>query len=394
MSNQDQINLIIGATSLVQPLTGIGQYTLRLAAEFAKNEHLITNYFNGYSWGSSASGRNSPSNSGRDSLINGKLKKIVSKYFPYAYEFRRVTQQKAFNLRNSKIKADIYHEPNFLPLAFDGPTVITVHDLSYIRHPEAHPYQRVRIMRKLLPPAIEKSNCIIADSHFTKSEIASEFFIDLNKIHVTHLGVSDEFYPRSKIEIQDILNKYNLNVGKYVLTVGTLEPRKNLIQVISAYRQMSAELASQYPLVIVGMKGWKEKGLLKELETLLIEKKAFLLGFVPSGDLPYIYSGARVFVFPSLYEGFGLPPLEAMACGTPVISSNTSSIPEVVGNAGLTVSIGDVDAMKSYIDMVCKDDGVHARLSANGIAQSKKFSWSDCASKTIEAYKFALSSNF
>lgn len=384
MSSQDQINLIIGATSLVQPLTGIGQYTLRLAAEFAKNEQLITSYFNGYSWTNSASVRSFPN--------AGKFKKIISKYLPYSYEFRRFAQQKAFNLSNNKIKADIYHEPNFLPLDFDGPTVITVHDLSYIRHPEAHPYQRVRVMSKLLPPAIEKSSCIIADSHFTKSEIASEFVIDINKIHVTHLGASDEFYPRSKSETQDILNKYNLNVGKYVLTVGTLEPRKNLIQVISAYRLMSAELASQFPLIIVGIKGWKEKGLLKELETLLTEKKAFLLGFVPSGDLPYIYSGARVFVFPSLYEGFGLPPLEAMACGTPVISSNTSSIPEVVSNAGLIVSIGDVDLMKSYIEMVCKDDGLHAKLSADGIEQAKKFSWLDCASKTFEAYKFALSS--
>ena len=386
MSNKDQINLILGATSLVQPLTGIGQYTLRLSTEFAKNEQLIPNYFNGYTWSNSASVKNFPN--------AGKFKKIISKYLPYSYEFRRLAQQKAFNLSNKKIKADIYHEPNFLPLDFDGPTVITVHDLSYLRHPEAHPYQRVRIMNKLLPPAIEKSSCIIADSHFTKAEIASEFVIDLNKIHVTHLGASEEFYPRSQIETQDILNKYNLYVGKYVLTVGTLEPRKNLIQVISAYRLMSAELVSQFPLIIVGIKGWKEKGLLKELEILLTERKAFLLGFVPSCDLPYLYCGARVFVFPSIYEGFGLPPLEAMACGTPVISSNTSSIPEVVGNAGLIVSIGDVDLMKSHIERVCKDDELHAKLSTAGIEQAKKFSWVDCARKTFEAYKIALSSKY
>lgn len=382
MSNQDQINLIIGATSLVQPITGIGQYTLRLAAEFAKNEQLITSFFNGYSWTNSASVRSFPN--------AGKFKKIISKYLPYSYEFRRFAQQKAFNLSNNKIKADIYHEPNFLPLAFDGPIVITVHDLSYIRHPEAHPYQRVRVMNKLLPSAIEKSSCIIADSHFTKSELVSEFVIDINKIHVTHLGASDEFYPRSQSETQDILNRYNLSVGKYVLTVGTLEPRKNLIQVISAYRLMSAKLASQFPLIIVGIKGWKEKGLLKELETLLTEQKAFLLGFVPQSDLPYLYNGARVFVFPSLYEGFGLPPLEAMACGTPVITSNTSSIPEVVGNAGLMLNVGDVDAMKSNIEMLCVDDMLHAKLSIAGLMQSKKFSWAACAKQTFDAYQYAL----
>ena len=382
MSSQDQINLIVGATSLVQPLTGIGQYTLRLVAELAKNEHINTNYFNGYSWSTSASVRSFPN--------IGNLKKNISKFLPYAYEFRRFAQQKAFNVGNHKIKADVYHDPNFLPLVFDGPTVITVHDLSYIRHPEVHPYQRVRIMRKLLPPAIEKSSCIIADSHFTKSEIAKEFSIDVNKIKVIHLGVSEEFYPRTNAESQQVLNKYNLIVGKFILAVGTLEPRKNLIQVISAYLLMSSELALEFPLVIVGVRGWKEKGFLKELEKLLFEKKAFLLGYVPSNELPFIYSGARAFIFPSLYEGFGLPPLEAMACGTPVITSNTSSIPEVVGDAGSTVSIGDVDALKNYIEILCRDDLIHTKYAAAGITQAAKFSWADCAKKTLEAYQFAM----
>ena len=382
MSKQKQINLILGATSLVQPLTGIGQYTLRLSQELEKNNQLQTSYFNGYAWSSSANVRSLPN--------IGKLKKFVSKYLPYAYEFRRIAQQKAFNLSDNKLKANVYHEPNFLPLEFDGPTVITVHDLSYIRHPEAHPYQRVRIMRKLLPAAIEKSNCIIADSHFTKHEIASEFAVDVNKIHVTHLGTSKEFYPRPPFEIQDILNKYKLIAGQYVLTVGTLEPRKNLIQVISAYQIMPAELALKFPLVIVGIKGWKEKTLLKELEILLEQKKAFLLGYVPSADLPYIYCGARVFVFPSIYEGFGLPPLEAMACGTPIITSNTSSIPEVVGQAGLMVNISDVDMMKNHLVMVCEDDQLHAELSIAGLKQSKKFSWAECARQTFDAYQYAL----
>jgi len=382
VSNSNQINLIMGATSLVQPLTGIGQYTLNLAQELSTNALLNIDYFNGYSWSKTPDVRHSPS--------TGKIKNLVRKFLPHPYEARRFAQQKAFNLRNKKIKADIYHEPNFLPLEFDGPTVITVHDLSYIRHPEAHPLERVRVMNKLLPSAIEKSSCIIADSNFTKSEIVSEFNIDSNKIRVTQLGKSADFYPRSKAETQELLKKYNLKQGKYLLAVGTLEPRKNLTQVVSAYRNLPSDLARQFPLVIVGVRGWKEAGLLTELEILLKEKKAFLLGYVPANDLPYLYSGARAFVFPSLYEGFGLPPLEAMACGTPIITSNTSSIPEVVGNAGLMAEIGDVDTMKSYIERVCEDEFECIQLSAAGIEQASKFSWQECAKQTFDAYLFAL----
>jgi alpha-1,3-rhamnosyl/mannosyltransferase len=378
----NQLNLIIGATSLVQPLTGIGQYTLNLAQELSANPHLNIDYFYGYSWAKTPDVR--------DRINAGRVRSFARKFIPSAYELRRFAQQKTFNLHNSKIRADVYHEPNFLPLEFDGPTVITVHDLSYIRHPEAHPLERVRVMNKLLPPAIEKSSCIIADSNFTKSEIVSEFNIDSNKIRVTQLGKSADFYPRSKAETQDLLKKYNLNEGKYLLAVGTLEPRKNLTQVISAYRNLPSDLARQFPLVIVGVRGWKEAGLLAELEILLKEKKAYLLGYVPANDLPYLYSGARAFVFPSLYEGFGLPPLEAMACGTPVITSNTSSIPEVVGDAGLMAEIGDVDIMKNYIERVCEDEAECMQLSAAGIEQASKFSWHECAKQTFDAYLFAL----
>ncbi|MES2636297.1 MAG: glycosyltransferase family 1 protein, partial [Pseudomonadota bacterium] len=377
-----KINLIIGATSLVQPLTGIGQYTLNLAQELSLHSNLNIDYFNGFSW--------TKNPDVRDFSKSGKLKKLIRSFVPNAYEFRKYAQQKTFDLKANKIKADIYHEPNFLPLEFDGLTVITVHDLSYIRHPEAHPLERIRVMNKLLPPAIEHSNCIIADSHFTKSEILSEFNIDSNKVHVTHLGKSSDFYPRNKIESQEILQKYNLTYGNFILAVGTLEPRKNLTQVISAYRLLPSKIAKQFPLVIVGVRGWKEKGLLGELEFLLKEKKAYLLGYVPANDLPHLYSAARAFVFPSLYEGFGLPPLEAMACGTPVITSNTSSIPEVVEEAGLMVSIGDVDAMKNYIEMICEDNVMHTKLSIAGLNQSEKFSWVECAKQTFNAYQYAL----
>lgn len=382
MTENNKINLVMGATSLVQPLTGIGQYTLNLSHELSLNSNLNIDYFNGYGWTKNPDIRVLPN--------LGKFKSFIRNFVPNAYEFRKYAQQKTFDLKIKNFKVDIYHEPNFLPLEFDGPTVITVHDLSYIRHSDAHPLERIRVMRKLLPRAIEHSHCIIADSHFTKSEILSEFKIDSNKVHVTHLGKSSDFYHRTKVESQEILKKYELTYGNYILAVGTLEPRKNLTQVIAAYRLLPSEIAKQFPLIIVGVRGWKEKGLLSELKLLLKENKAYLLGYVPANDLPFLYSGAKAFVFPSLYEGFGLPPLEAMACGTPVITSNTSSIPEVVGDAGLMVSIGDVDNMKTNIEMICEDDVLHAKLSIAGLKQSEKFSWTACAKQTFDAYQYAL----
>lgn len=381
MNHSNKLNLVLGCSSLVQPLTGIGQYTLNLAYELSKNPQLSVDYFNGYQWSKTADVVNVPN--------ARKINNFVRGFVPYSYELKRFAQQKAFN-SNKHSNLDIYHEPSFLPLKFEGPTVITVHDLSYVKYPEAHPSERIRVMRKLLPTAIENSNCIIADSHFTKSEILSEFKIDSDKVHVAHLGKSSDFYHRAKVDSQEILKKYDLSYGGYLLAVGTLEPRKNLTQVISAYRLLPSEITQRFPLVIAGVRGWKVKSLLSELEFLLKEKKAYLLGYVPANDLPCLYSGARAFVFPSLYEGFGLPPLEAMACGTPVITSNTSSIPEVVSDAGLMVSIGDVDTMKTNIEMICEDDVQHAKLSIAGLMQSEKFSWTECAQHTFDAYKYAL----
>ena len=184
--------------------------------------------------------------------------------------------------------------------------------------------------------------------------------------------------------------KYGLNPNKYFIAVGTIEPRKNLVQAIESYRALPDELAKRYPLAIVGMRGWKEKGLFADLNTLVTEGKAKLLGYVDAADLPVLYSGSRGLIFPSLYEGFGLPVLEAMACGTPVIASNSSSIPEVIGDAGMLVDVGDIDGMKECINTLCSDDAEFSRMSKAGLMQAKKFSWETCAEQTYAAYLYAI----
>lgn len=377
-----QVNIAMGATSLIEPLTGIGNYTLNLARELAKKDGVNIECFYGYKWSKNIESITIPK--------ANAIKSIIKRCIPQPYKVRRRVSQYAFNSSINNKKFDVYHEPNFIPFEFSGPRVITVHDLSYIRFPHAHPEERVRMMSEMLPQAVEHSQCIIADSHFTKMEILSEFGVADEKVHVTHLGKSQNFYPREKLAISEVINKYQLSLGQYVVAVGTLEPRKNLVQAIDTYKLLPAKVAQRFPLVIIGMRGWKEKALISDLELLVKQGKAKMLGYVPSEDLPYLYSGARSLIFPSLYEGFGLPVLEAMACGCPIVASSSSSIPEVVGDAGILVDVGDVESMKISIETICEDDTEFSRLSNLGLVQSKKFSWEKCATETYAAYLYAL----
>ena len=376
------IRVAIGATSLVKPLTGIGFYTLNLAKVLSKRPNLKIEYLYANKCSKALEIINAP--------ILSKIKKLIRQNIPYAYYVRRAILQYIFDLAVRKKKFDLYHEPNFIPKKFDGPTVITVHDLSYIRFPEAHPVERVEMMEKMLPPAIDVADCIIADSYYTKREIMLEFDVSDEKIHVTHLGKSEEFYPRLPSEVTGVTNKFSLVFGEYNVVVGTIEPRKNLIQAIRAYKLLPDEVAKSFPLAIIGARGWKEADVLTELNSLTEQGKAKVLGYVDSDDLPALYTGAKCLLFPSIYEGFGLPVLEAMACGTPVIACNSSSIPEVIEDAGILVDVGDDQGMRSCIERLCFDDVERSRLSELGLVQAEKFSWEKCAEETYSAYLYAL----
>jgi glycosyltransferase involved in cell wall biosynthesis len=202
--------------------------------------------------------------------------------------------------------------------------------------------------------------------------------------------VAKEFRPIDADHCAPILQHYGLQFGHYILAVATLEPRKNLASLIGAFAQLPQALRRQYPLVIVGMRGWGENLVSPSLRQMVADSEVRLTGFVPQKDLPYLYSGARVFVYPSLYEGFGLPPLEAMACGVPVIVSNRASLPEVVGNAGILVEpMDDVD-IAEQMRAVIEDNLLHRQLSASGRQRSLLFSWRKCAIETLAVYRQVL----
>ena len=284
MQFYNNYKLALGSTSLNQPVTGIGQYTLNLSHALAEIYNLNINYFYGYEWSRLGAPKNAPKMS--------FLKKLLKDIIPRPYEVNRVVQQRAFNVGVKAFRPCIYHEPSFLPLEFDGPTVITVHDLSHIRFPESHPKERVAILNRRLPKAIENAQIILTDSNFSKQEILREFSVSADKVRVTHLGFSGDFYPRLVSDSQAVISKYKLIANQYVLAVGTLEPRKNLIQAIRAYSSLPKSFAKNCPLVIVGARGWKEQAFMKELVPLINDGRALLLGYIPSADLPFLYSAA------------------------------------------------------------------------------------------------------
>ena len=375
------IKLALGSVSLIQPVTGIGQYTLNLSQALTEIHCLDIQHFYGYDWSSLGAPKNSP----KLSLIKKLLKEVI----PRPYEVNRLIQQRAFNAGVKAFKPTIYHEPSFLPLEFDGPTVITVHDLSHIRYPDSHPKERVATLNRRLPKAVENAQCILTDSNFTKQEILSQFSVKPDKVVVTHLGFSADFYPRQISDSQAVISKYQLIANQYVLAVGTLEPRKNLIQAIRAYSSLPKSFTKKCPLVIVGARGWKEQAFMKELVPLINDGRALLLGYIPSADLPFLYSAAIALIYPSVYEGFGLPPLEAMACGTTVITTNRSSIPEVVADSGIMVDAGNISATASAIQTLFEDIKLRQSLAIKSIKQSANFSWEKCAQLTYGAYLHA-----
>jgi alpha-1,3-rhamnosyl/mannosyltransferase len=293
--------------------------------------------------------------------------------------------------KNGKGQFDVYHEPNFLPLKFDGPTVITVHDLSWIRHPETHPEVRVKAMNRYFEPGLRQANAIITDSTFVKQELMQVFGVSERLISVVPLGVESLFQPLRAAQTQAVLAQHQLKHGNYFLAVGTLEPRKNLGLALTAYMQLPERIRSVNPLVLVGMKGWRTTALEEQMAPLVRSGQVRQLGYLSRPELATLIAGSMTLVYPSIYEGFGLPPLEAMACGVPVICANASSLPEVVGDTGILVDPYDESDLRRAMMRLAEDKRERAILGQLARERSHQFTWSRCADETQAVYRSVVS---
>ncbi len=266
-----------------------------------------------------------------------------------------------------------------LPLAFPGPAVVTVHDLGYVYFPEAHPGLSRRYLDWSTRHSARRATRIIADSLATARDLAAHYAVPQDRVSVIYPGVDESLARETHAErLAAVRARYGLP-ATYLLFVGTLQPRKNVARIVQAYaRWRRAEGRSDVGLVLAGQQGW----LYDPRWTSGVEGVT-LTGYIDEDDVAALYSGALALVFPSLHEGFGFPVLEAMRCGTPVITSSTSSLPEVAGDAALLVNARDEAAIAQAIAQIVADEGLRASLAARGFAQADRFSWRRAAEQTL-----------
>ncbi|MDD5177089.1 MAG: glycosyltransferase family 1 protein [Sterolibacterium sp.] len=385
LSSETPLSIALNATAMLSPLTGIGRYVEELSLALVR-QGIDIRYFAGLNW------NDAPPHIVSSHRSAGQLVRRLLPHLPGARRLVRELQQRRFTQGMSQRQPALYHEPSYLALRFSGPTVVTAHDASWVRHPETHPRERVRIMNQVFPGVLERAQRVIVDSDFVAREIHEIFGVPYARLRTVHLGVSPLFQPLSPLLTQSACQRLGIEYGRYVLTVGTLEPRKNLISLIRAYRLLPPSLARQYPLVIAGMRGWRHENVEHEIAALERAGILRILGHVAEADLPALYAAAALFVYPSLYEGFGLPPLEAMRSGVPVVVADCASLPEVVGDAGLRINPHDVDALAESLRSVLEDPALRRRMSEAGVARASGFTWERCAEQTRAVYHEAIAS--
>ena len=282
---------------------------------------------------------------------------------------------------------DVAHFQYHSPPACPCPVVLTIHDVSYERFPEFfRSWDRAR-MRWLIPAAARRASRIITVSESSKQDIMEVYGIAPEKISVTYNGVSDQFTPCSDRErLERATRRFGLD-RPFILSVGNLEPRKNLERLVRVYARLRKSGKLEHDLVLAGKPGWQTSRITSEIDRLGVGPNVHLTGFVTTEELVALYNRAEYMVYVSLYEGFGLPISESMACGTPVITSNVSSMPEVAGEAAVLVDPRDDEALGQAMCELVEDEGLRERLSEAGRVQCKNFSWPACADATIALYQ-------
>jgi glycosyltransferase involved in cell wall biosynthesis len=368
--------ILIDAVSLLSPLTGIGKYTYEISKRLleikSNKDEIFFNY--GHHSKELYSLDAFSSREIRTKRLQSSIKKI-----PFLKKFSR--HFFIFITKFSSHKYDIYFQPNHIPNPNikTKKVVCTVHDFSFLLHPQWHQKETIEYFKRYFIKYTKNADIIITGSHFTKQEILQYTHFKEDKIVVIHHGVDHAVYRRySKEALKEISEKFDLP-NNFLLFVGSIEPRKNLETLIEAYSMFDEEQQKSLPLILVGFKGWKNSHIMEMLK----KHKRFIryLGYVSEEELSKIYNLATIFIYPSLYEGFGLPSLEALACGTPCIVSNVASLPEVCGNAVLYIDPLSSQDIKNKILLLAHNKDLREELSQRSIIQASSFSWDKSASE-------------
>jgi glycosyltransferase involved in cell wall biosynthesis len=269
------------------------------------------------------------------------------------------------------------------------PSVVTVHDLGYLYHPRAHPLLERLYLDWSTRHSVRLARVVITDSQATRDDLVRHYQVTAGKISVCHPGVDESLAPvRDPARLEAVRRKYGLPKD-YILFVGTLRARKNLIRLLEAYGRLVARPENPPTLALAGKPGWGYREIVARIEGLGLTGRIILPGYVDEDDLAALYSGSRAFAFPSLYEGFGFPILEAMRCETPVVCSDAASLPELAGDAALIVPPHDVEALADALERILTDEALRAHLTEKGRAQAERFTWGACAACVLHALERA-----
>jgi len=360
------VKLIFAIDALAPPRTGVGRYALELATRLIAHPGLeaLRFYLRGRSWAARAG-----------DLDEGRPGRLPLPLWLGRWRLRRLSRD------------HLFHSPNFfLPPGVER-GVITIHDLSVLRFPETHPPERHADYERQFGRSLERAAHLITDSQAVRREVIERLPWPADGVTAIPLGVSPRFAPGPASSSPAPLSRYGLRREGYALCVSTLEPRKRIDRLLAAWRALPAALRGRFPLALAGGKGWLNQPLLACIRE--GEREGWLrhLGFVADADLPALYSGARAFFFPSIYEGYGLPVLEAMACGTPVVTSPFSSLPEVAGGAALLADPDDAGALRDAIGRALEDEAWRAQARERGLEVARGRTWEQCAQRTLAVYR-------
>ena len=363
------------------PMTGVGRFAMDLALALRRQAgariHCIPN--------DPGHPPEAPRNAGR---TIGWLR-ALGRESPTAYQLVNARRNRRFQRRAQPYAGCVYHEPNYIVRPFDGPVVLTVHDLSIFHYPEYHARASRRFVERNLPSSLDRADMIMVPTDYIAAEVRDLLGVPAERIKAIHHGVAGQFAgPRQCPEaLAHALHPYDLQPDSYVLTVGTREPRKNLETTVRAFEGLPADLRRRMPLVVVGPPGWRHSRVEALLLRLQQREEARLLGFVDDTNLRSLYEGARAFVYLSWYEGFGFPPLEAMSRGTPVLTSTAGSLLEVTGDAALHVCPEDPAAATAELHRLLADHELRRRLADAGVRRAGGFTWERTAGAALDLYR-------
>lgn len=378
------MKVILPVDLIRYPLTGIGRYVFELARALGGHEQIEQLRL--------LSGRRLvEALPGADSRpgASHRLKRLAQQSRLLIELYARIDPW----LRSRMLRGledHLYHGPNFFLPRFAGPCVATFHDLSAFYWPQCHDPRRIGYLQREMRASLGRASALITDSEFTRRELIAFTGLPAERVQAVALACSEDFRVREAESLRGVLARHGLQPGGYSLYVGTIEPRKNLERLLAAYGRLPLALRQRWPLVLSGYRGWCSEAIHARIARAEREGWARYLGFVPGAELPLLFAGTRLFAFPSLYEGFGLPVLEAMASGVPVVCSDSASLPEVAGEAALMCAAEDDTQLTRNLQRALEDADWRRRAVVRGLAQAARFSWQRSAEQTVAVYRQVL----